>query len=365
MYQTGLKLKKTKKLLTFIVYLFITSIGFFSCSSDITKPTLDNIVIYPEPPDTTRIQFLTSFSSSLDVAGQKSEFMEYVSGEEEEIKLMKPYGITIYKGRIYICDTIIGSIEIFDLEEEHFEVFQPKGYGKLRKPINCFKDEDGKFYVVDAERTQVLVFDTEDKFITAFGEGILEKPTDVFIEDTLIYVADLKGSDIKVFSKNDFSFIQSLPGEDLSDRQKVYQPTNIYVKDDRLYVSDFGDFRIKVYSTDGSFIDTVGSYGTFPGQFVRPKGIAVDNDLNLYVVDAGFENVQIFNKDGNLLLFFGGSYSGPGGMWLPAKVIIDYNNLEYFEKYVYEDFDLKYLIFVTNQYGPDKINVYGFVEEKQ
>jgi hypothetical protein len=82
------------------------------------------------------------------------------------------------------------------------------------------------------------------------------------------------------------------------------------------------------------------------------------------VVDAGFENVQIFDKEGQLLMFFGGPYNGPGDMWLPAKVIIDYNNLEYFQKYVHNNFNLKYLIFVTNQYGPDKVNVYGFVEEK-
>lgn len=63
-------------------------------------------------------------------------------------------------------------------------------------------------------------------------------------------------------------------------------------------------------------------------------------------------------------MFFGGSYKGPGDMWLPAKVIIDYDNLNYFQKYVHESFDLKYLIFVTNQYGPSKINIYGFVETK-
>jgi len=43
---------------------------------------------------------------------------------------------------------------------------------------------------------------------------------------------------------------------------------------------------------------------------------------------------------------------------------IDYDNLKYFEEYVDKSFDLKYLIFVTNQYGPDRISVYGFVEDK-
>ena len=61
-------------------------------------------------------------------------------------------------------------------------------------------------------------------------------------------------------------------------------------------------------------------------------------------------------------MFFGGRYTGPGYMWLPAKVIIDYDNLSYFKKFVDPGYELKYLLLVTNQYGPDKINVYGHVE---
>ncbi len=87
-------------------------------------------------------------------------------------------------------------------------------------------------------------------------------------------------------------------------------------------------------------------------------------EANLYVVDAAFENVQIFNPEGELLMHFGGSYEGAGAMWLPAAVEISYDNLSYFEPYVDESFRLKYLIYVTNQYGPAKLNVYGFVEEK-
>ncbi|MFZ4550091.1 MAG: hypothetical protein ACOYN4_21765, partial [Bacteroidales bacterium] len=119
---------------------------------------------------------------------------------------------------------------------------------------------------------------------------------------------------------------------------------------------------IKIFSYEGEFIRSVGSYGQGIGQFSRPKGIAVDRDSNLYVVDAGFENTQIFSSEGKLLMFFGGNYKGPGDMWLPAKVTLDYDNLKYFEKFVDPSFNLKYLVFVSNQFGPDKISIYGAVE---
>ncbi|MCL5991339.1 MAG: hypothetical protein M1419_04480, partial [Bacteroidetes bacterium] len=68
---------------------------------------------------------------------------------------------------------------------------------------------------------------------------------------------------------------------------------------------------------------------------------------------------------GQVLMFFGGSYKGEGYMYMPAKVAIDYENLDYFRDYVDPAFDLKFLIFVTNQFGPDKITIYGFVEPKK
>jgi DNA-binding beta-propeller fold protein YncE len=123
-----------------------------------------------------------------------------------------------------------------------------------------------------------------------------------------------------------------------------------------------GDNKVKVFSADGRFIRSAGGYGSYAGQLMRPKGIAVDSVSNLYVVDAAFENVQIFNSLGNVLMFFGGPYKTHGDMWLPADVTISYTGLEYFNRFVDPRFSLEYLIFVTNQYGPDKLNVYGFLQ---
>ena len=143
-------------------------------------------------------------------------------------------------------------------------------------------------------------------------------------------------------------------------------PTNIAVFKDTLYVSDFGYGNIKRYLIDGTIIDTIGSRGDRPGYFSKVKGIAVDKESNLFAADAAFDNVQIFNKDRKLLMDLGGHYQGvgPGGLILPAKVIVDYDNLKYFQKFVDPGFDLKYLVFVVSQYGPSLINVYGRIEPK-
>jgi DNA-binding beta-propeller fold protein YncE len=125
-----------------------------------------------------------------------------------------------------------------------------------------------------------------------------------------------------------------------------------------------GSGSVKVYSHEGKYIRSVGSFGTVLGHFVRPKGIDIDQEGNIYVVDATFQNVQIFDKNGNLLLFFGGNETGKqGDMYLPADIAISYET-EKFQQYVDPDYDLQYVIFVMNQFGPYKLSVYGRVERK-
>jgi len=344
--------------------LLIISIFFISCARNITSGSgTDDIVIFPAPPDTARIQYLTRISSMHDVTGDRKSFSNFIFGEDENIAINKPYGIAVTKGKILICDTYIHGLDIIDMEKNKFEQFVPGGKGELKVPLNCFVDKNGYLYIADAERKQIVIFDENREYVNAFGESENFKPVDVFVLDDKIWVSNLAGHQVNVY-RNDssYTFLNSFPEVNKSDTKSLYSPTNIYVTDKKVYVTDFGDFKVKIYSHEGEFISSVGTFGEGVGQFTRPKGIAVDRDTNLFVVDAGFENTQIFNKEGKLLMFFGGNYKGPGDMWLPAKVVLDYDNMKYFQKFVDPSFNLKYLIFVTNQFGPDKLTIYGAVE---
>ncbi len=335
-----------------------------SCSHKVV-PTgeADKLVIYPSPPDTARIQYLTKFSSSLDIIDKRNFITRFFLGEKETVNINKPYGIAVAKGKAFICDTYIKGLDIINFQNNTFEQFIPQGKGELKVPINCFVDSKGYIYIADSERKQIVIFDQNEKYVNCIGGKEDFKPVDVFVQDNKIWVTNLPGHQINVY-KNDSSYqlIQSFPEVNHNNTGNLFSPTNIFVTPDKVYVTDFGDFKVKIYDHQGKFIDSVGSYGSSVGQLARPKGIAVDKESNLFVVDAGFENTQIFNREGKLLLFFGGSYKKPGDMWLPAKVTLDYENLDFFRKYVDPSYNLKYLIFVTNQFGPDKISVYGAIE---
>jgi DNA-binding beta-propeller fold protein YncE len=349
-----------------ILYLALMALAIGSCARDFSKTSLsDDLVIYPPPPDTTRIQYLTSISASSDIKRKQSAFSRFISGEEVPKPILKPYGVTVSDSKVYICDTGLGGLVVMDLAAKSFEYFVPTGKGQLQLPLNCAADDKGSLYVADGNRRQIVVFDNERKYVTAFGEtGDSFRPTDVSVKGNRIYVASVKDQKIFVYDLETDSLLFSFPSMEPGDDGFLYQPTNLYVDQSLIYVSDLGDNKIKIYSTEGKFLSFNGGSGSFAGQLMRPKGVTVDNNANLYVVDAAFENVQIFNKDGKVLMSFGGPYKGHGDMYLPADVTISYTSLEYFSKFVDDSFDLEYIIFVTNQYGPDKVSVYGFVKPK-
>jgi len=78
-----------------------------------------------------------------------------------------------------------------------------------------------------------------------------------------------------------------------------------------------------IFDRRGRFLRAFGSHGTRPGNFVRPKGIAVDSEGHVYVVDAEFNNFQVFTPEGQPLLAVGSLGFGPGQFTLIAGIFID------------------------------------------
>jgi len=354
-----------KKYLLFLLVCGIP-ILFNSCARLVHKPgkLKKEQVFYPGAPDTARFQYLTSISGS-DFMGKRTKFGTFIFGAEDVAHMVKPYGINIRNGKLYICDPGIGGLEVLDFNQSNYKNFVPGGPGQLKSPLNCYVDSNDKLYVADPGRHELVLFDSAGNYTYKISDTGEFKPTDVMVYGDEIWVTNPDNHRLNIYDKHTRQFLRYFaeqygPGDD----GFLYSPFNLYITEDIIYVTDFGDFRIKEFDRTGKFIKSIGSYGTGIGQFVRPKGIACDSNANLFVVDAGFENVQLFNKKSQLLMYFGGPYKGPGDMWLPAKVIIDYDNLQFFEKYVDPKFKLNYLVIVSNQYGPDKINIYGSITPK-
>ncbi len=343
--------------------VIIVSIILLGCSS--TSPRMLNREpsVYPLPPETPRIVYLTSFSTEEEFFGAHSGIFSALLGSQDPKIINRPYGLTVYDKKIYICDLRLPGIVIVDPADESFEYFTPGGEGELRRPVNCTIDRNGKLYVTDTDRMQVVAFNNDGSYAGLLGADIRGKPVDVFAHAGSVYVLDIEKHSVTSFSEEDWSVQVTVREDSTSAPGYLFSPTNIWVDDTHIYVSDIGDQKIKIFDHQGSFASSVGSLGMNLGQFTRPKGVASDMYDNVYVVDAAFENVQIFDAKGSLLLAFGGPYTAPGDMWLPAKVITDVSLLSWFQPFVGNRYPLSFLIFVTNQYGPDKVSVYGFIKK--
>ena len=325
------------------------------------------VIFYPALPDAPRVQYLTTFSSSIDVQKPPTDFARYVLGQEaeEEVRVInKPYGVQIRDGKVYAVDTRGNGYAIIDVANREFRMVTGDGGGRMSKPINITIDDDGTKYVTDTTLNKVLTFDRNDRFVRAFGVEKQFKPADVAIQGDRLFVADLQDHEIEVLNKNSGVLMYKI-GTAGSGEGQLYHPTNIKVgPDNHLYVSDTTNFRVQKFTLDGQFVRSFGSVGTNIGSFARPKGIALDREGRLYVVDAAFENVQILSPAGRLLMFFGAPGSNPDNINLPVDIEIDYANKDLFQDYAHPDFELEYILLVTSQFGVNRVSVFGFGKMK-
>jgi len=322
----------------------------------------EEYLFYPLPPNLPRFQFLASFSSPLDVSAGKSGFRDFVfGGEDKEDHLVeKPYGVAIHEGAIHVVDTRGAGWAVFDLAKRKSAVVRPKGGGTLKKPINITIDNDGTRYITDTDREQVMVYDGQNRFLKAYGEPGQFKPVDVAITGDRLYVSDVMHHEVHVLDKSTGNTLMRFGGRG-SEPGEFNNPTNLTLADDdTLYVVDTINFRVQQFSLEGEFIREFGEAGAVPGTFSRPKGISVDRDGHIYVVDSAFENIQVFGQDGGALMFFGAPGSDRDSVNMPTAVKLDYDNVSYFEKYIAPDFDVEYLVLVANQFGNNKVTVFGF-----
>ena len=322
--------------------------------------------VFPPPPDEPRIQFLTSFSSDADL-GRTASFADYITGKPTGPNpLIKPYGMALQNGKLHVCDTMASAIEVFDLAKKRATYFAPRGEGRLQTPINITIDTDGTRYVADTGREQVLIFGKDDAFAGALGTKGEMRPCDVALTADRLYVADLKGHSVRVYSKGDRKLLFTVPRDPKAEKGKLFSPTNLAIDPKgRLLASDTGAFSVQVYDLEGNHLRTIGQQGVAPGLFARPKGVAVDREGVAYVVDAATQVVQLFDPEGKLLMFFGQpGASTRGELYLPAGVKLDYDNVGLFQKQVMPGYTLKHLVLVTSQFGDRKVNVYGFLQKK-
>lgn len=314
------------------------------------QPLLDTSkLVWPAPPDVARIRYQSQLlgerienTPGKDKKKKKSSWMDRLAGIEQQDALApkpirvlaKPYGVAVdSQGRIYVADSYVGAVFIFDEKTGAVEFIRNGGEAKFKDIIGVAIDDADRLFVTDAGLHQVSVFGKDHKLETVFGAPELGRPSGIAIdnENRFVYVADVQRERIAVFDADTYKFLRAVGGpakEEADDSPETFaKPTNVAVDSDgNLYVSDTLNNRVQIFDPDGGFISMFGKAGDGPGFFARPKGIAIDSDGHVWVADALQHRIQIFDREGHLLAFFGEPGKYPGQFGLPSGLCIDKQN---------------------------------------
>lgn len=292
--------------------------------------------VYPPPPDEARFVYERTllYNDDVEEYTTSDRLKQFALGASRKLRgLVKPYDVAVFKGRVYVTDTVQRAVLVFDIPGRRFVEFGVEKPGELAKPMGIDISPSGEVYVADISARRVMVYSEDGRFLRSIGsEKRLARPADVTVspDGKLVYVVDTGGidnpnHDVVVYDAGDGHYVRTIGKRGIGAGEFNLPLQASTAPDGNLYVVDSGNFRIEIFSPDGRYLDSFGSVGRAPGQFARAKGITVDKEGKIYVVDTAFGNVQIFDPQKRLLMFIGerGEAGYPGKFMLPAGIDVD------------------------------------------
>jgi len=275
--------------------------------------------IWPDPPATARIRFLTSLVPAS--AAKRSLFRrvwDVVTGGRDTPVMAQPYGVAMgAAGRLYVADSAAHAVHVFDVRDG--------GYSKIdveSESLIGVAALGGRLFLTDSVAGRVICLNGAGRRQWALGSDAgFQRPTGIVAAGDRLHVVDTLAHRIVTVSPEgrvigSFGSRGGEPGQ-------FNFPTNI-ARDGagRLYVTDSTNFRIQILTAQGRSISAFGNLGDGSGDFNRPKGVAVDRDGHIYVVEGLHDVVQIFDDEGRFLLGFGEPGHGVGEFWLATGIAI-------------------------------------------
>jgi sugar lactone lactonase YvrE len=128
--------------------------------------------------------------------------------------------------------------------------------------------------------------------------------------DGRVYAISAKDGVIWVFTP-DGTFVKSIgslgsgPGQfNVADAKGNVWGWIAFAPDGSYYVTDAFNYRVEVFDRSDTFVRAFGSFGTGDGQFANPVGIALDPNANVYVADGSRDDIQEFGPDGAFIKTF-------------------------------------------------------------
>jgi DNA-binding beta-propeller fold protein YncE len=190
----------------------------------------------------------------------------------------------------------------------------------ILKPYGVFAGND-RLYVTDTGAHLLHVFDRREERYFQIKEAKKEElvsPIGVAADKNgEIYLSDSVLHEVFVFDKEG-KYLREIGTPELFVR-----PAGIALDEERIYVVDTHGHQVLVFSRKtGEFLSRFGKNGTGQGDFNYPTNIFIKDGL-VYISDSMNFRVQIFGKDGGFLSAFGKPGDGSGDFSKPRGIAVD------------------------------------------
>jgi DNA-binding beta-propeller fold protein YncE len=309
-------------------------------------------LIWPQPPAITRLKYLDHYTgekidwakvNALQESSKKSKLTwkdklagtdpKSAAGEDYKMpfQLLNPTAIAFdSKGQIYIADSKVGAIFIYDSDKKTTSFILGGKSAHFGHIAGMVMDDADRLFVSDSKLHRVIVLNSKGEEEERFGTELMVSPAGIALdrENRYLYVVDSQLDQVLVYDADTHKLIRRMgtsgKKHTLTDPGNFSLPTHCAVDaDGNLFVTDTLNNRVEEFDADGNFIRQWGKAGDAPGRFGRPKGIAIDHDGHVWVADALLQRLQVFNQEGRLLMYVGAEGQLPGMFSALAEVAID------------------------------------------
>ena len=130
-------------------------------------------IVWPAPPETARIKYLGQISTEKDLQSAVSwseGFGQLLFGQKETGVLLNPYGVALDgKDRLLVADSSGAVIHLMDLKTRRYkQLSELSDNEKLATPV-ALTIADGQIFVADSSLAKICVFDKDGRFQFCFG----------------------------------------------------------------------------------------------------------------------------------------------------------------------------------------------------
>ena len=260
--------------------------------------------------------------SPFEVQVKPRQFRPVLSFGEQILKY--PWGVAVNEqDEIAVSDTGNHKIHLFKSDGTHIRSFGGKGaqQGQLNSPCGTVYHGDN-IIVAEQVNHRVQVLSRQGGYLRHFGGEVsldlqLDSPTGLSIDsDCNIIVPDKLNKLIKIFS-TDGQFLNKLGTEG-----SFTEPFHCIQHENYLIVSDNGDHSVKILDRKGNFLYKFGKQGNADGEYNKPFCLSVDKAGHLLVCDSENHRIQVFDLSGKFVAKFGSKGSGIGKFKAPISATV-------------------------------------------